>query len=87
MRWVPENCLRGWHSRGATLAAGPRNHLYRTGRPLIEGRPFLFALLHAHLDHMGDFTDDLDFETAVCGSNNYALEEAAQDLDRFISNM
>jgi hypothetical protein len=32
----------------------PRNQLYRTGHPLVEGRAFQFAFLHTDFDHVGD---------------------------------
>ena len=52
-----------------TLVASPRNHLYRTGHPLIEDGPILFAFSQADLDHLGNLADDLHFETAVCTEN------------------
>jgi hypothetical protein len=42
--------------------SSPRNHLYRTGRPLAEDRPFFAAILHADLDHLGNFTNNLHLE-------------------------
>ena len=69
------------------MVAGPRNHLYRTGHPLIEARPFLFTFVHTDLDHVGDFAYDLDLKAGFCRSNDYTFEEAAQDLDRFIPNL
>ncbi len=68
------------------MVAGSRNHLYRTGRPLIEGRPFLFAF-HAHPDHVGDLADDLDLKSSLRGRYDDPFEEAAQDPDRFIPNL
>jgi hypothetical protein len=49
--------------------AGPSNQFYRTGRPLVEGRPFLFVF-NAHLDHVGDITDDLDLKSDFLGRND-----------------
>ena len=68
------------------MVAGPRNQFYRTGRPLVEGRPILFVV-HAHLDHVGNITDDLDLKSGFLGRNDNGFEKAAQDLDRFIPNL
>jgi hypothetical protein len=60
-----------------TLVAGPRNHLYRTGHPLIEDWPFLFALSQADLDHLGNFANDLHVEAVLHGGDDDTLKETA----------
>ena len=64
--------------------SSPRNHLYRTGHPLIEDGPILFAFSQADLDHLGNLADDLHFETALDGRDDDAFEEATQDLNGLI---
>jgi hypothetical protein len=63
------------------VLASPRNQLYRTGHPLIEDWPFLFAFSQADLDHLGNFADDLHVEAALNGSDDNTLKETAEHLN------
>ena len=60
-----------------TLVASPRNHLYRTGHPLIEDWPFLFAFFQADLNHLRNLANDLHVEAAINGSDDDTLKETA----------
>ena len=63
-----------------TLVASPRNHLYRTSHPLVKYASLLFAFVHAHFDHVGDFAHNLHLKTGLCGSDDHAFEEATRNL-------
>jgi hypothetical protein len=64
-----------------TLVAGPRNHLYRTGHPLIEDWPFLFAFSQADLDHLRNLADDFHVEAALSfGDFGQHLDDEKIDL-------
>jgi hypothetical protein len=47
-----------------TLVASPRNHLYRTGQPLIEVGLSCVGP-SAKLDHFRDLADNLDLEPFI----------------------
>src|SRR5262245_7753305 len=72
-RRVPQSLKNRMIQVQITLVASPRNHLYRTGQPLIEAGLFCIGP-KAEFYHFCDFADDLDFEAIVRGSYRNVLD-------------
>ena len=62
--------------------AGPRNHLYRTAKPMPR-RSFWSGVLpfgKCERNHARDVPDELDLRAVLAWVQHHALDEAAQDL-------
>ena len=61
---------------------GPRNQLFRTGRPPIECGPFCRAISQTQGDHRHDLAHDLDLRPLRAWPDDDPVDEAAQQLPR-----
>jgi hypothetical protein len=68
-----------------SVVSGPRNHLYRTGRLLVEDGPFGFALCERQPHHAGDFAGEFDLEAIFDRLQLDALDETAQEAERLVA--
>ena len=62
-----------------SLAACPRNHLYRTGHRVIERGSFCFVF-NAEFDHFRDLAYDLHLQSIFRRANRNSLDQATEDL-------
>ena len=81
---VTLNC-DGWQDR-FSVVAGPRNHLYRTGHPLIQGGPWCLSFT-AELDHFCNLANDFYLQTVLGWANGDALGQAAEDLESLVPDL
>ncbi len=61
------------------MAAGPRNHLYRTPERIAISAPDNCRELY----HVCDLANELDLEALVDRAHDHALHQPTQYLDRF----
>jgi hypothetical protein len=59
-----DDCREQFLKLQIKAVASPRNHLYRTGHPLVDAGLF-FIGADAKFDHLCDLTHNLDFQTVL----------------------